>query len=681
MSSSDAFIPYFTNWQGRGRRLFGVAAEIAALGFDLEKSTLAAGIPAFGTKQVTWKIRNWVAAPIEWKAETDAPWITLAKTAGQLNGHEEFSALLDGTKLTPEAKAEGKVTFTAGDRTRTVSVIATASKVMEYTPADSASPLHYIPDKGYIVFNPPAGSAESQEFTVYNRSARELSWKCAGDLPWVKAEPAAGKAAPQSGITIKIIAAPPDKEAACYKGTLTMADENTPAKIAVPLAVHVVPEYQKPNLPQAARVIPFDANHPHIDGNPVLKGVSNQSGHFVWYGSELGYHTAVFNIEGKKVKAFSAEVSAPKTWNTSGFEGETPDFARAVFEISVDGKIRASSGILKPQGSNVKGKGTGEMEKRLLVVEGLEGAKELILSGRFTALPGSYQALFWTDLKLYTDKKHNIPKANAADVMVYIDPASASLLPYVPDRGNVVFNVPAGTAQSVEFAVFNQSAQEISWKCAGDLPWLRVEPVSGKAAPDSDITLKATITPPDKEAAFLKGTLTLTDENSQAKLAIPVAVHVIPEYQKPNLPEAAKAVLFAGKAALKVHHNVHNQPARGWDGFEMGSHAAVFNIEGKNFKAFSAEVSFPKVWGGEGYNGTTEDNFQAVFEILVDGKVRASSGIMKPQGGGGKGVLEKRLLVVEGLEGAKELMLSGRFLTLPDKFQGLYWDEQKFYTE
>jgi len=68
----------------------------------------------------------------------------------------------------------------------------------------------------------------------------------------------------------------------------------------------------------------------------------------------------------------------------------------------VDGKIKASSGILKPQGSNVKGK--GELEKRLIVVEGLENAKELILSGRFLTPPGGFQGLFWTDQKIYTDK-------------------------------------------------------------------------------------------------------------------------------------------------------------------------------------------------------------------------------------------------------------------------------------
>lgn len=677
MSSSQAFIPFFMDWQGRARRLFTVAAQIAALGFDLEKSALSVNVPAFGAKQASWKIRNWVATPIDWKAQTDTPWITLSKTAGKLNGHEDFNVLLDAAQLAPEAKAEGKVAFTAGDRTRTITIAVHVSKVMEYTPADSASPLPYVPDKGHVVFNAPVGAAQSQEFTVFNQAAKELSWKCASDLPWVKVEPAVGKAPPQSGIVIKATAAPPDKQAAFYKGMLTLTDENSPAKISVPLAVHVIPEYQKPNLPQAVRVFPFDAN-PHIDGNPVLKACRTQ-GYPQWGASQLGSHDAVFNIEGKKFKAFSAEVSVPKVWATSGFSGETADFFSAVFEVIVDGKIRASSGIMKPQGG-LRVQGKGDMEERLLVVDGLEGAKELVLSGRFTTLPGAHQALVWSDPKLYSDARHHVPAAHAADAMVYIDPGSSSPLPYVPDRGSVVFNVPASTAANVELTVFSQSAREISWKCVSDLPWLKVEPSSGKAAPNSDITLKATAAPPDKEAAFLKGTLTLTDENSQAKLSIPVAVHVIPEYQKPNPPQAAKAVAFDGKSMLKAHHNVHSQTTLAWDGFEMGSHTAVFNIEGKKFKAFSAEVSVPKVWGGGGYNGTTEDNCQAVFEILVDGKVRASSGVMKPLGGG-RAEMEKRLLVVEGISGAKELILTARFLALPDKYQGLYWDEQKVYPE
>jgi hypothetical protein len=101
---------------------------------------------------------------------------------------------------------------------------------------------------------------------------------------------------------------------------------------------------------------------------------------------------------------------------------------------------------------------------------------------------------------------------------------------------------------------------------------------------------------------------------------------------------------------------------------------AVFKLEGKGFKAFSAHVGFPNAWnilvGMWCRRGSETDRLN--FEIHVDGKPRAQSGLMAPGD-------DFRLLVVDGLEGAKELRLVVRPLKLPSYPLNVFWFDPAFH--
>ncbi len=101
---------------------------------------------------------------------------------------------------------------------------------------------------------------------------------------------------------------------------------------------------------------------------------------------------------------------------------------------------------------------------------------------------------------------------------------------------------------------------------------------------------------------------------------------------------------------------------------------AVFDIEGKGFSGFLAEVGFPARWTGVvGLSlsaGPEGDRLN--YEIHVDGELRAQSGFMGPAD-------DFRLLAVEGLAGARELRLVARPLALPGNCTHVHFFDPTFY--
>ena len=103
----------------------------------------------------------------------------------------------------------------------------------------------------------------------------------------------------------------------------------------------------------------------------------------------------IYTLEGKGFHAVSARVDLPvssagyKYWNgCSG--GKLPEWVRLRFEIYLDGKLRTHSGWM----------GTKD-DLRTLVVEGLQGAKELRLVTRYNRWPPYPVTGAWWDIRFY----------------------------------------------------------------------------------------------------------------------------------------------------------------------------------------------------------------------------------------------------------------------------------------
>ncbi|KKM03278.1 hypothetical protein LCGC14_1776020, partial [marine sediment metagenome] len=417
ISASGRFIDYFRGWQDRSRRLFGAAAEVArAGGFDVDPEKIEVTIPARGKAHVTVKLRNWTARPRAWKASSQAPWISVARSAGSAVGHEELSLTLDSAGLAAEKPSAGKIVVTdvAAGREFAVEVTATVGKVFEFIPPDADTARRwfkfvFIPHRGRIPFNVAPGSGQTREVSVLNRSAAEISWKAEASVPWIRLAHSAGKAPPQSPIVLRVTASPPDKTSAYHEALLTVSETSGPARIQVPLAVHVIPPYHKPTLPPGPAV-PLDAGlygallkqYRGVKGAVITGPVELKDPKLMKYIPKAKAfqrclrggtpYEAVFDLQGKGFAAFSTHVGFPDRW--TGIVGLNfdvgPKTDRLNYEIYVDGELRAQSGFMGPKDPF-----------RLMVVGDLARAKQLRLVARPLRLPGHALHAFWFDPAFY----------------------------------------------------------------------------------------------------------------------------------------------------------------------------------------------------------------------------------------------------------------------------------------
>ncbi|MBM4040108.1 MAG: hypothetical protein FJ290_16510 [Planctomycetes bacterium] len=247
-----------------------------------------------------------------------------------------------------------------------------------------------------------------------------------------------------------------------------------------------------------------------------------------------------------------------------------------------------------------------------------------------------------------------------------------------------VFNVTASETESRDFLLVNRTAAEQPWKLESSAPWMKVQPASGKLKPGASlfVTLAIGGASLPREAVTLDATLRLEAAGGAFSEEVAFKTFVIPPYQPPaKLPEGQPVLLEAVSKDLLVRHRsiswfnekeAHKAPTFGptlnvWHGlkplqigekkYEHGLwikplHETVYNIEGKGFAAFSAEVGWNRMVtkSDAGLGHTT---VRMNFEVHVDGKVVAQSGLMAATD-------PARLLVVEGLAAAKELKLVSR---------------------
>jgi hypothetical protein len=275
-----------------------------------------------------------------------------------------------------------------------------------------------------------------------------------------------------------------------------------------------------------------------------------------------------------------------------------------------------------------------------------------------------------------------------------------------------VFNVTVGEAESRDFLLVNRTASEQDWKLDSSAAWMKAEPshslgpgpAAGKLAAGASLFVNLTARPPDKGAAEHDTTLTLTAAGGAFKEEAALKTFVIPTYRPPaKLPEGQPVLLETVSKDLLVRHRsiswfnekeTHKAPTFGptlnvWHGekplmigdkkYERGlwikpHHETVYNIEGKGFAAFSAEVGWNRMVTKADY-GLGHTTVRMNFEVHVDGKIVAQSGLMSATD-------PARLLVVEWPRGAKELKLISRTHYNADEPLGLAycnWAEPKLY--
>jgi len=414
ISASDRFVEYFRGWQERSHRLLAAAAEVAAVsGFDVMPQKLQATVPARGQARLGVALRNWTGKPRAWKARSLAPWIALDKHEGTASGHEELLLTLDATPLAADKPSDGKlvVTDVATGKDFEVQVAATVGPVLEFIPPDADTARRYfefgfIPHKGKVPFDVAPGAKQAREVSVLNRSAASLRWQARASAPWIALEPASGEAPPQSPIVVRVTPSPPASGPVYHDAVLTVVEADGPARIEVPLAIHVVPPYRQPPAPKGEPV-PLDAARYKellkqyngakgaVSVGPAELGAGGELAKFIPKAKRfqrcvrgVAPYEATFNLQDEGFAAFSASVGFPDRWTGIvglNFDpgGETD---RVNYEIYVDGQLRAQSGFMGPKD-----------DFRLLVVENLAGAKELRLVARPPQLPGYALHVFWFD--------------------------------------------------------------------------------------------------------------------------------------------------------------------------------------------------------------------------------------------------------------------------------------------
>ncbi|HUT35178.1 MAG TPA: glycoside hydrolase domain-containing protein [Planctomycetota bacterium] len=390
-------------WQERSRLLYGAAAKVAEFNaLDVDRTKVAAVVPARSITPLAVTLRNWTPKPRPWRAAVDQPWLVLKTASGTAQGHQDIALLADANRLKPEATDNGALTLTdiESGRAHRVEIAVRVGKVLDLVmPAYDflGSPGHascWDPKRveDHAVFNVAPGGADGDEYALVNHSGAELSWTLSSSARWLAAEPAAGKLGAGQRTFVKLTARPPDAQAATHNVTLTLR-ESGGSDLKRSVVVHVIPPYAEPRALSKGEVV-------HLADVPKSRVVLHKTRAY-WlgtsdrqrpdYGPRFGPNSQVerggpdaerasmhaapeqvtaYNIEGMGFAAFSASVRINPQFAKPSLE--QLHRVRVSFEVHVDGALRAQSGLM-----------TAADDARLLVVEGLAGAKELKLLTRF----------------------------------------------------------------------------------------------------------------------------------------------------------------------------------------------------------------------------------------------------------------------------------------------------------
>jgi len=245
-------------------------------------------------------------------------------------------------------------------------------------------------------------------------------------------------------------------------------------------------------------------------------------------------------------------------------------------------------------------------------------------------------------------------------------------------------NVGVGRSGSMAFTLLNPSGAELAWRITGQPGWLKVAPSTGRLAPGRQCGIALTAAPPDRRRAVHDVELTLAEAGGavrRERLRVHVLPHRRPHDRRPagravhlqDVPADAVVEYVNGGRKMNLRHGVRfykPDPRRAlaigrktptdWRsmlkkytrGIELSPRGELtYNIEGKGFTAFSAEVG----WSSRSRIGReVRWSPRLHFELYVDGRLVDHSGLMDITDG-------PRLLVAEGLRSAKRIRLVTRF--------------------
>ena len=408
---------YAARWRERSQRLFAAAAAVALVsGFDVDSQKIDAATTEGGTTHVAIKLRNWTSNPRSWKATVDQPWIKLSLAQGTTTGHEILDITLDAAASIKGATAAGTLTITdvATGRTFPVRIGITVGKSFEFVVPEAYDHVNrtvYLdakPAAPHVVLNANAGAETVRDFVLTNYSTRPLSFKASASTPWLSTDPPAAEVPPQSPFPIRIKARPPAENSAVYDELLTLTDVGSGKDQKIRVVVHAMnpapdtvaaptgPSVFLETLPLVSHSGRIEGRPDEDDGKPFFNKVSIGSSIRVTAPAHtyiaMPDEESIFKIEDSGAAAFSAKVYLWPEHAKQVREGRNN--VKVAFEVYVDGKIAAESGLLD-----------ATAEPRILVARIPAGAKMLKLVTRYDT-PEAHPYLFalWEEPKVYTGK-------------------------------------------------------------------------------------------------------------------------------------------------------------------------------------------------------------------------------------------------------------------------------------
>jgi hypothetical protein len=266
------------------------------------------------------------------------------------------------------------------------------------------------------------------------------------------------------------------------------------------------------------------------------------------------------------------------------------------------------------------------------------------------------------------------------------------------------FNVPVGKTETRQFRVVNDTISEQDWQLTSSVDWIKIEPTGGKLAPGTSTFVKLTATPSDRVAVTHETTFTFVGAGGVVSQQIASRTFVLPPYKDPGdlplgriarvekvdpkiikfhkimargdkAPTYGGGVLYPQAAPLFGHQCRDIQPIIGKKRFDRAmwvtpAHETVYNLEGTGFTTFAAYVGVPV----DAAKSVIRHHHRRVnFEVYLDGKIVVQSGLMTT-------LDQPRLLVVEGLDKAKEMKLVTRLDSDRDNNSFLsVWANAEFY--
>jgi hypothetical protein len=452
------------DWQGRSRKLYTTAAEVAkTIGLDVNRTVFGqakikyyAGrqgsgkvveklvgrklfLPAFGRKKVEIKLRNWTGKPRTFKIASIDPWIVPEENQGTVTGQKRMGITLYGKDNKPGTDITGTftVTDTQSGISYPVTVGAHITKAMNLklivevsyeTGGGAGGERHRAIHRTiHPIFNAESGGTDSRKYFLSNNTSDTQSFTISMSDDWLKAVPASGRIKPESTIAIEFIASPKPNAAGLHKTTVTFNGADGKVQEEYKVKIFALPPYKPVEVPKGEGIFLNDLNQKEFveyhmeygsktdsrkrprgiyyhrsrscgenlnpkfnyshDGNKFARDPYTMDKKKYMRGLwAMPTHETAYNIGGSGFKAFTATVGFSDIFRKHSRANKG---AQVIFEVHVDGKIKAHSGIMKV------------MDKpKLLVVTGLENAKQIkLITRRDDMMTDDHCLATWGDPK------------------------------------------------------------------------------------------------------------------------------------------------------------------------------------------------------------------------------------------------------------------------------------------